>query len=451
MESRLAQLSTLNQKDRLTAYQSVLADLLANPDPSRVQAGIHTLVENVIQESVGLVISRQILSDLVAALQRGAIPAPDLKKHVVQDVLEIIQPRLVSYEEQVNSLRFQLADILEAEEEWSAAARVLMGISLDSSQRAMSDEDKLRIYVRTVRLLLEDEDSVQAETYYNRAALLTHSTSDKEILLQFKLCQARISDYSRKFLEAASRYHELSWIAEIDEDERRHMLSAAVTCAVLAPAGPNRSRILASLCRDERTTELPTFTILEKMFKDRILRLAEVHEFEGTLKPHQLAKLAQSSNDRIASALADDDAAPDVNTSTRTGPATVLDRAVLEHNLLASSKIYNNITFRGLGALLDLTPGAAENMARKMIEQGRLKGSIDQVERLISFQVDGEEDDAQGKAGGLGDVEQEEEDTGAPFTKRWDQQIRLTAANVESIVQHLTEKGLVQFAAPVQA
>ena len=66
--------------------------------------------------------------------------------------------------------------------------------------------------------------------------------------------------------------------------------SAAVTCAVLAPAGPNRSRVLASLCRDERTSELPTFNILSKMFYDRILRPAEVKEFEGTLKQHQLAK-----------------------------------------------------------------------------------------------------------------------------------------------------------------
>ena len=35
----------------------------------------------------------------------------------------------------VNALRFQLADLLEEEEEWSEAARVLMGISLDSGQR----------------------------------------------------------------------------------------------------------------------------------------------------------------------------------------------------------------------------------------------------------------------------------------------------------------------------
>jgi COP9 signalosome complex subunit 4 len=101
----------------------------------------------------------------------------------------------------------------------------------------------------------------------------------------------------------------------------------------------------------------------------------------------------------------------------------------MEHNLLASSNIYNNITFRGLGALLDLTPGAAETMARRMIEQGRLRGSIDQVDKLIWFEGDRDDDDAQGKAGGLGDVEAAEE-TGAPFTKRWDAQIRLTAAHV---------------------
>ena len=202
---------------------------------------------------------------------------------------------------------------------------------------------------------------------------------------------------------------------------------AAVTCAVLAPAGPNRSRVLASLYRDERTSELPTYNILSKMFLDHILRPAEVREFEKTLKPHQLAKIAISSNDMLASV--SQDSGNDYSTSSRTGPSTVLDRAVMEHNLLASSKIYNNITFSGLGALLDLTPGAAETMARKMIEQGRLKASIDQVDRLIWFDTR-EDEDAQGKAGGLGDVEQSTEDTGAPFTKRWDMQIRLTAANV---------------------
>jgi len=181
------------------------------------------------------------------------------------------------------------------------------------------------------------------------------------------------------------------------------------------------------------------------MFLDHILRSAEVKEFEKSLKPHQLARIAISSNDRLASAGHDAGADLDPGASTRTGPSTVLDRAVMEHNLLASSNIYNNITFQGLGALLDLTPGAAETMARKMIEQGRLRASIDQVDKLIWFEKNREEDDAQGKAGGLGDVE-EAEDTGAPYTKRWDTQIRLTAAHVRFFdIDHLLIPKLTSF------
>jgi len=81
-----------------------------------------------------------------------------------------------------------------------------------------------QINIRIVWLLLEDEESVQAEAHYNYAALLIPSGSDHEITLQFKLCQARISNYNRKFLKAAGRYHELSYVGEIDEEECHYML-----------------------------------------------------------------------------------------------------------------------------------------------------------------------------------------------------------------------------------
>ncbi len=148
---------------------------------------------------------------------------------------------------------------------------------------------------------------MQAETYYNCATSLVHSTSDCKTLLAYKLCQARISNYARKFLEAASQYHELSFVGEIDENERTLILyvyttyfmlciieiecckSVVVTCAVLVPAGPNCSRILSSLCCDEHTAELPTYSILTKMFLNHILCPIKIKEFEKTLKPHQLA------------------------------------------------------------------------------------------------------------------------------------------------------------------
>jgi hypothetical protein len=36
--------------------------------------------------------------------------------------------------------------------------------------------------------------------------------------------------------------------------------------------------------------------------------------------------------------------------------STILDRAVIEHNLLSASKLYNNISFAELGALLEIQP-----------------------------------------------------------------------------------------------
>lgn len=439
LNSKLASLASVPQKDKGAAYCDVLKQLVSASPPSPDDMG--QLVRYVVsQDHVGLVVARQVLGELVKALDEDPLKANDeLQKSVILSTLESIQ-RSVSFQEQATALRLKLADIYESEEDWSDAAKTLMGLNFDSGRLA-EDEQKLNIYVRIVRLLLEDEDSVQAETYQNRAGLLIHSTSNRELQLSYKLCQARINDYTRKFVEAAMRYHELSWVAEIDDEERLQMLSAAVTCAVLAPAGPNRSRLLASLCRDERTAQLSNYTILSKMFLEHILRPSEVKGFEESLKPHQLAKIAQSSNDRVA--VVDDEQQPgDEPVSKRTGPSTVLDRAVMEHNLLSCSKIYNNITFSGLGTLLDLAPAAAETMARRMIEQGRLRASIDQVERLITFESRDDEE-AQGKAGGLGDVNLETEDTGAPFTKKWDRQIRRTAANVEEIVQALHEKGFV--------
>src|SRR5436853_7613809 len=87
-----------------------------------------------------------------------------------------------------------------------------------------------------------------------------------------------------------------------------YIRNAAITCALLAGAGPQRSRMLATLYKDERVQRLPHFSILEKMYLDRVLRPNEVKGFAETLKDHQKARLADGT--------------------------TVLDRAVIEHNLL---------------------------------------------------------------------------------------------------------------------
>jgi len=51
---------------------------------------------------------------------------------ILCSTLERLQPRVVSYEEQVTAIREQLADVLIDEEEWNEAAKTLAGIDLDS-------------------------------------------------------------------------------------------------------------------------------------------------------------------------------------------------------------------------------------------------------------------------------------------------------------------------------
>ncbi|XP_023212988.1 COP9 signalosome complex subunit 4-like, partial [Centruroides sculpturatus] len=60
---------------------------------------------------------------------------------------------------------------------------------------------------------------------------------------------------------------------------------------------------------------------------------------------------------------------------------------VTEHNLLSASKLYNNITFEELGALLEIPPSKAEKIASQMITEGRMNGYIDQIDSIVHFET----------------------------------------------------------------
>lgn len=59
---------------------------------------------------------------------------------------------------------------------------------------------------------------------------------------------------------------------------------------------------------------------------------------------------------------------------------------MIEHNLLSASKLYNNITFEELGALLEIAPAMAEKIASQMITEGRMNGYIDQIDSIVHFE-----------------------------------------------------------------
>jgi hypothetical protein len=49
---------------------------------------------------------------------------------------------------------------------------------------------------------------------------------------------------------------------------------------------------------DDRTKSLPFFSLLEKMFKEQIIRPAEVEKFEKTLQEHQRAMTGPSGKQK---------------------------------------------------------------------------------------------------------------------------------------------------------
>ncbi len=560
--AQLQHVATQPNNARLAAYDSLISDLLAQPSTKLSSSNLLEATSAYLRHAVfseqnstggGLVIGRQALTALEQHVGRiaekcemqlrdkdsmqdvgeestPAISDRDTRRQLLENALEQVQPRVLSFEEQASSLRMQLASLLEAEEDWNEAARVLLAIPLDSGHRNVSDHFKLSIYVRIVRLLLEGDDPVQADMYLKRASMIIHnvpgalpshyqqqqqqdqdaqeasnaaagssgageiaqdasaaagsSTSassskhkleDAKVLgLQYRLSQARVYDSQRRFGEAAIRYHELSYVAEIDEDDRAMMLSAAVTASILSPAGPQRARTLATLMRDDRTPSLPQYTILSKVFLDRVIRPDEIASFEKLLSPHQIAKLAPSSAPSVQSSSSATSAATGTGRSVRHAPSTVLDRAMIEHNVLSASRLYDNITLEGLGELVDLSPEGAEDIARKMIMQGRLKGWIDQVgegdERYAGMREggalffvdqdrrgegettagglgvtkgdsDGSSGDASGGAGGeggsggaggAGDID-------TKWTRRWDQQIAQVTGALEDVCQRLNK------------
>ncbi|KAL0771631.1 hypothetical protein Bca101_036782 [Brassica carinata] len=384
MEETLRSASAIaDQRQKIEQYKLILSSVLSSNDLLQAKHFIDH-------------ISRQLLQSFAQEL--GRLEA-ETQKEIALFTLTQIQPRVVSFEEQALVIREKLAALYESEQEWSRAAQMLSGIDLDSGMRAVDENFKLSKCIQIARLYLEDDDAVNAETYINKASFLVNSSQNEVLNLQYKVCHARILDMKRKFLDAALRYYSISQIEkrqigdeEIDENALEQALSAAVTCTILAGAGPQRSRVLATLYKDERCSKLKIYPILQKVYLERILRKPEIDAFAEELRPHQKATLPDKS--------------------------TVLDRAMIEHNLLSASKLYTNIRFDELGTLLGIDPTKAEKIASNMIGQDRMRGSIDQEEAVIHFEDDIEE------------------------LQQWDHQISGLCQALNDILDEMAKKGL---------
>lgn len=344
---------------RLSKYLDILSSITYN---RAHENDIHEFVVSVLHIPYGTSIIRDILSQFITTTTSKS-PDTEFETDILKFTLAEIQSQLVSFEAADIAIRNRLVNIYELEGENIQASQILEEAFTRTDRRILTDDEQFDWYIRIVRNRLEADDATIAEQYLSKAALIRPraKNASAESLTHFRLSQARILDSNRKFLDAARKYYEVSTISEIqiDEDDRLACLSASITCTILAPAGPMRSQVLRLIYNDDRTRLLPDFAILEKVYMDRLLMPSDVETFGKQLAPHQSAELP--------------------------GGDTVLTRAVVDHNLLSVSRIYNNISFTELSKILALDKVKIESYAAKMILQGRLKATIDQVDDLISF------------------------------------------------------------------
>lgn len=266
--------------------------------------------------------------------------------------------------------------------------------------------------------LQEGGDTVQADVFVTKAGAIvqqdltfsgsttdTSSTSSAEhrsLLLRYKYTNARILDANRKFLQAALRYYELSQLqdSEVDEEELVLLLGRAATCAILSPAGTQKQRILGLLYKDPRLSTLDSMDqfsthsiIVRKMYTNQILLLKggpqgpcnnDNHSVSFSSRSVLISKFQESLTEHHQQAL------------TADGNSSIVERAFMEHNILAVGKVYNNIFITDLSYILGMAHDSwmTEKLVSMMIVEGRLRASIDQVDGLLTF--NGDKNDVEG-------------------------------------------------------
>jgi len=102
IDEQLATIANSSQKDQSAAYTDVLKQLVTSPSPSPSEIKkVSFAVAN--DNNVAIVVGRQVIAELVKLIEGDVLDKDkEVKKQIIQDTLESIQPRIITYEEQVS-------------------------------------------------------------------------------------------------------------------------------------------------------------------------------------------------------------------------------------------------------------------------------------------------------------------------------------------------------------
>lgn len=251
-------------------------------------------------------------------------------------------------------------EILVARDDYYGAIQVLQTVQYEGD----ATEEKIEDYLTLCELWFEIKDSTAAQGYSHKVAHIIHKTKKPDQTFRYNVAKGKLADSKRDFILATQAYLTLGTSPEAKE-QTEDLLKLALACCILSPAGPRKARLMGLLHKEERVKSLEFYEVLNKFFNGEIIRQEHVKEFRKSLEEHQNV--------------------------TGTDGYTVLDRALIEHNIVVISRIYMNITFTELGNFLGIKPSQAEETVAKMVAEKRIEAVLDQANEIVEFEEEGKQ------------------------------------------------------------
>ncbi|KAL0212866.1 hypothetical protein RCL1_006492 [Eukaryota sp. TZLM3-RCL] len=230
--------------------------------------------------------------------------------------------------------------------DFSSAISFLKQIPLDAVQ---DPKQKAFIVLSLAQLHLEDQDSGVCETLLKKWSSTILGTRDRDLIIKYTGCIARVYDANRNFLAASRSYIQL---AKLDPSCSKEAVHSAIITTLLAPAGPQRNSFVSLLYQNEESKHSHLHVLLEKAKRQFIFDASDVDFLKSFLQPHHLA--------------------------TGSDGQTILDGAYRQHNMFVLSKIYTTVKISKLMNILNVdSEEKVLQIVETMIVEKRIEGSID--------------------------------------------------------------------------
>ena len=153
--------SGMHLRDQCEKYKSNLDNILTHGKDELVE-GLKCFIEAIVNEKVSLDISRQLLTEVRTIL----VSLEDsVSKALSHFTLEVIQPRVISFEDQVVAIRQHLADIYKWEQNCSEyeppAPNVEDAANNNDEPQPILDSDDVDVKEEE-----KEDDKAEASTVY---------------------------------------------------------------------------------------------------------------------------------------------------------------------------------------------------------------------------------------------------------------------------------------------